>query len=330
MKAFYNAYLGRNPEQTGWDYWTNLYELGMDKSSLTYAMIKTAPSKEFETRCAAAGFVTEDLNGLREFPHSMSVGEVQLFSRLYNGLLRRAISTAELEGRCKQFRSGVPYHDICYGVMKSEECIWKETTEEDFVRRAYRAILGREPRTDELTYYLAQLASVHRLNNNPNFATYSKMSRKEVLYELMRTPEFTAFYNGTVNAGGSRPLAVPVITGDTIIDIDQEYISRMVKKRVFDKYPKLTQWNTDVDWLSRRDVSHDWCSIGSHVPKNCTFLSPFTDEDHIDGIAWLILDRMEGTGREPGTYDGFAGFAFERDATQNPITGEISYGFYFQ
>ena len=333
IEDLYQTYMDRSSDAAGMAFWQECLTIGVSRSA---AMASFLNCKEFREDICRNQFGIPDVGfqGVRDIRRSTidnNVAVPLLANRVYKGLLRRNMSVAESLARSKQFYAGnFQFHDFVYSIMKSEECIWKETTEEDFVRRAYRAILNREPSPSELQHYLAQLASVHRRNNNPNFATYSKMSRKEVLYELMRTPEFVSYYQQSILPAGVRPLAVPVITGDTIIDIDQEYISRMVKKRVFDKYPKLTEWNTDVDFLSRRDVSHDWSAIVSHVPKNCTFFSPFTDEDHIDVIAWMILDRMEGMGCEPGTYDGFAGFAFERDATQNPITGEISYGFYFQ
>ena len=184
VKDLYMLFMGREPEQSGYDYWCEKMTNGESREQIFAGF---ANSKEYFDLCygygITAGYYSADY-GIQQ------VNGVNLFvERMYQTSLDRLGDQggqndwvqALLEGRL----TGV---ECARCFVQSPEFINKDLSNEDYLKSLYRAFMGREYDQGGLDYWLDNMSN--------------GMTRDEVFEGFAMSPEFEAICaNYGINRG---------------------------------------------------------------------------------------------------------------------------------
>ena len=162
----YQTLLNRDPEPEGLVYWLRQMQVsGLLRNQIFYGM---ALSQEFTDLCQQSyGIEAYDAADLRE----------AFVDRFYNLVLERLSDKGGVKywtGELKSKRKTAA--DIANGFFSSDEFVAKAVSNEDFIKIAYRTLLGREADTNGKNFW------VGKLNNG--------YARSAVILDFVYTPEF--------------------------------------------------------------------------------------------------------------------------------------------
>lgn len=154
VETLYQLFMGRKPDEAGYQYWVSLLENGMSR---TYIANEFCTAKEFVQICENCGFqsgrmeLTEnrDKNG----------GLTAFVSRQYTKALGREFDVEGLNYWTGEILAGsISVTDMCTtGFFHSKEMQLKNLSDEEYVKVLYRTFFDREYDEGGLNYWLTQL-----------------------------------------------------------------------------------------------------------------------------------------------------------------------------
>lgn len=154
LTILYRTFFDREPDAAGLDYWKNEMKNGKSKSYVIAGFIN---SEEWANICLKYGILSGSSHAatIRIIPNEKVVG---FATRLYTTCLDRDFDAEGLNYWAMELanlkRSG---SDVAKGFFFSDEFIGFKTTDEVYITRLYRTLMGREPETDGLTYWKKQM-----------------------------------------------------------------------------------------------------------------------------------------------------------------------------
>ena len=154
----YNAMLGRNPDEDGYNDWVSRLDSGMSVNAIFAGFVG---SQEFGNLCASYGISpgTYPLNEARD----QNAGVTAFVSRLYTQALGRGYDATGLNDWTGQINANPSRENIMNiatnGFFHSEEFVNKNLDNTEFVKVLYRTYLGREYDDAGLADWVGQLDS---------------------------------------------------------------------------------------------------------------------------------------------------------------------------
>ena len=167
VEKAYKTVLGRTPDRTGKKYWLEKLNEGLSKELIIYEFVFSKEFAEFCDKCNVTNYSIND--------------QLEAFlERLYLIVLERKADPKGKED-WKKFllEKKLTASTLVKEFFKSEEFKSKNINDEEFVKRAYRAILAREPEKSGEEYWTSLLKD-------------KKLSREEILDKFLSSPEFKA------------------------------------------------------------------------------------------------------------------------------------------
>ncbi len=184
LQRCYRTFFDREPDQAGEAYWLSQMSQGVSRSQVFYGF---AFSQEFEEVCKRYGMT----------PYT-SDDKLQAFiDRLYNYIMDREPGEKEIE----YWRNAIKDKkvDLKYMVKYfffSPEFTNKNVSDEEFVKKAFKTILDRDPDKEGFNYW------VNKLTNGE--------SRESVVDKFLSSEEFFVLANSYVPANDYSPAPTPV------------------------------------------------------------------------------------------------------------------------
>jgi len=139
VTILYRALLGRDPDQSGFQGYVSLLNQGVSRGQVLEWFIG---SQEFQYVCQNTGIMVNS-GGQPQILRS----QIETFiNKYYNEALGRNASSAEINGWVDLLINGsIGGADVARGFILSDEFSRRGTTNEEYVRILYRALLGRDP-----------------------------------------------------------------------------------------------------------------------------------------------------------------------------------------
>ena len=166
VRQLYSALMGRDPasDPSGVKYWISVLDKGTTREALLNSFTSSA---EYKKLCAEAGIelgsgITVPKYGTQQYGPCIVCGEkskvVQFVERMYTECLKRAAESSGLtywsKELCNHTKSGKTLLD---NFFLSNEIKNKNLSNEEYVRRIYRAMLNRDPDSGGLEYWKGRL-----------------------------------------------------------------------------------------------------------------------------------------------------------------------------
>ena len=164
MRQLYKALMGREADSGGLNHWVGLLESGTTREA---ALNSFASSNEYRELCSAAGIglgskIKEPEYGTQQYGPCAVCGEkskvVQFVERMYTECLKRSAESGGLtywsKELCNHTKTGKSLLDAFF---LSEEIRKKNLSNEEYVRRIYKAMLNRDPDSGGLNYWVGEL-----------------------------------------------------------------------------------------------------------------------------------------------------------------------------
>ena len=152
----YNAMLGRDPDQDGFDNWVTRLDSGMSINAIFAGFVG---SPEFEALCAQYN-ISPGVYPITE-ERDRNAGVTQFVGRLYTKALGRNYDVDGLNDWCGRINNDSSRENILSvatnGFFHSREFLNKNLSNEDFVTVCYRTYLGREPEPEGFSDWVGQL-----------------------------------------------------------------------------------------------------------------------------------------------------------------------------
>ena len=164
VQQLYSALMGRSADASGLNYWVGLLDSGTTREA---ALNSFASSAEYRSLCENAGFVLgEKISvpkyGTQQYGPCSVCGKkskvVQFVERMYTECLKRNADTSGLaywsRELCNHTKTGKSLLD---NFFLSQEIRNKNLSNEEYVRRIYKAMLNRDPDSGGLAYWTGRL-----------------------------------------------------------------------------------------------------------------------------------------------------------------------------
>ena len=164
VRQIYPALMGREPDAGGLNYWVGELDKGMKREEL---LNNFASSQEYRDLCSRAGFelgpkIEVPEYGTQPYGPCAVCGEktkvVQFVERMYTECLKRAAESGGLnywsKELCNHTKTGMT---LLNNFFLSKEIQNKNLSNEEYVRRVYRAMLNRDPDSGGLSYWAGRL-----------------------------------------------------------------------------------------------------------------------------------------------------------------------------
>ncbi len=169
VRRSYRTFLDREPDNEGEKYWVGRLKSGELRKQVFYGF---AMSEEFEKICSSYGVKAYDSNDLLE----------AFIERFYNYILGRESDYEGLNFWKERLSKGdkTP-SDIVKSFFFSNEFLKKNVSDRDFVKIAYKTILGREPDKEGEDFWTNKLKNSSReeiLNSFLSSEEFEKLSKK--------------------------------------------------------------------------------------------------------------------------------------------------------
>lgn len=168
----YNAMLGRNPDESGFEHWQKYLDIGMTADRVCYGFLDST-----EFRGLAASY------GIRPGMIVLSKARDQNYERtafvyrLYQDCLNRTPDIDGLEHWCNELWHGSAGTFVAKGFVFSSEYKNRLPSNETYLEMLYHTILGRDPDEGGKSFWL-------------NLLNYS-FTRERVLNKFMFSQEFS-------------------------------------------------------------------------------------------------------------------------------------------
>lgn len=174
IKYAYRAILGREPDDTGLQYWLSELQQGATRRWLLSEFVV---STEFTQLCGNYGIVRGNITGLEHADKSAGVAKFVTF--IYRNVLKR---DPDLEGlnywAGEMVENGMTASRLVEEFAKSPEFASANLSNEEYVERLYETVLGRKSDEGGKQYW------VSLMNNG--------YSRHDILREFTHSAEFAA------------------------------------------------------------------------------------------------------------------------------------------
>ncbi len=145
VRILYNAMLGREPDEGGWNGWSDLLAQGYP---IGYIINGFSGSEEFIAICTRYGIKPGSVSVGPITPHSaVDLTKIKAFvTRCYQVILGREPDSTGLQGWSNALANGsATASQIINGFVTSEEYLNKNLSNRESIRILYNAMLGREP-----------------------------------------------------------------------------------------------------------------------------------------------------------------------------------------
>ena len=180
IKMLYRAIYDREADEDGFNYWKTFMDFGVTRQEVLEGFLN---SPEFDELCQRYG----GNKGSYKAPHDSGVDRsvdaqsvARFVKRMYEIVLGR---DSEYQGYafwgrgiCKHKYGG---SDMAKHFIFSDEYLDQETSDESYVTMLYKAVLGREPELDGLSFWLGKLES-------------GELTRETLLDQFIDSQEYTA------------------------------------------------------------------------------------------------------------------------------------------
>ena len=246
VKDLYTMFMGREPEQEGYDFWCKQLKDGTSRENVFTGF---ANSDEFYDVCSDCGITAGYFTN--EFPLDQ-VNNVNLFvERLYKITLGRIGDkegqTYWVNGLLRGQLQGIA---CAANFINSKEYIAKDNYDQDYVKDLYRAMMGREFDQAGFEYWLDRL--------------YSNYSRDSVFTGFAYSPEFKGICERYgIIAGSYTPSKVYIDShgGKSEYD-DNDRLFRFTA-------PDIPEWNV-VAYVE----TYEYDDAGNLIKRVCTSKDP--------------------------------------------------------
>lgn len=164
VQQLYSALMGRSADDSGLNYWVGLLDSGTTREA---ALNSFASSAEYRSLCENAGFmlgekISVPKYGTQQYGPCSVCGKkskvVQFVERMYTECLKRNADTSGLaywsRELCNHTKTGKSLLD---NFFLSQEIRNKNLSNEEYVRRIYKAMLNRDPDSGGLAYWTGRL-----------------------------------------------------------------------------------------------------------------------------------------------------------------------------
>ncbi len=179
VKMLYRAIYDREADGDGYNYWKTLMDFGVSREEVLEGFLG---SQEFEDLCKSYGGKKGKYKSPKHAGLDMSMdvqGVSRFVMRMYDVVLGRDYEYDGYSywGRniCRHKFGG---SDMATFFIFSDEYLAKDTTNEQYVRMLYQAIMGRDPELDGLTFWVTQLAN-------------GEQTRKTLLNQFIDSQEYS-------------------------------------------------------------------------------------------------------------------------------------------
>ena len=167
VEKAYKTVLGRNPDSEGKKYWLKELSNGKSRELVLYEFIF---SKEFANFCDKCNITNYSISDQLE----------AFIERMYVLILNRNSDPKGMEDWKRMLLDKeASATSLVKGFFHSKEFLQNKISNEEFVKRAYMAILGREPESSGLLYWV-------------NLLNSKTLSRDDVLDRFLSSDEFKA------------------------------------------------------------------------------------------------------------------------------------------
>lgn len=223
ITMLYNALMNRNPDTSGFNYWSDKLKTGTTRENVFYGFVN---SPEFNKLCNTYGLTCEPMiapdTGSAEIP----TGTAGFVYRLYTVALNRR---PEKEGadhwnNVLTSRKATPIN-VAKSFILSQEFINHNYDDDTFVKILYLTFFDRSPESSGKTYWLNRLAAGE--------------SRESILEEFAQSQEFK---NICRSYGLSRDVSRYIFIGD----------SRTVQMEM------AVPYDSKDYWYSRGSMGYSW------------------------------------------------------------------------
>lgn len=210
VKDLYTMFMGREPDQGGYDYWCGLMAEGKSRKDIFTGF---ANSSEFHDTCTnygiTAGYYTD------EIPLEQ-LSQVNLFvARMYETTLGRLGDQEGQKFWVENLVNGNLTGISCaVNFIKSEEFESQDLTQEDYLDKCYEAFMGRGSDEAGKAYWMEQMQS-------------GNMSRDEVFAGFANSDEFQSICD-VYNIDGGEYTA-------TVTDDEHKYDEEIREERIDDE-----------------------------------------------------------------------------------------------
>lgn len=186
IRICYKTFLNREPDKEGESYWLNqMKQNGVPKTQVFYNFVF---SDEFKNLAKQAGIVyaTED-DKLKAF-----------IERFYNYILKRDAGEREVSYWVDSLKNGSKkVEDIVRFFFFSKEFLSENVSDEEFVKRAFKTILNRNPDKNGFDFWVNKLKT-------------GEMTREKILNEFIKSEEFLALKKEYLPDSGNFDETLPI------------------------------------------------------------------------------------------------------------------------
>lgn len=155
VERMYLTMLNRSSDSSGKEHWLEILDSGCSRR---YVLSRFVASQEFAGICDSYGVVRGDVELTEN--RDRYIGATKFVTRLYRTTLKRNPDVDGLNHWVGLIGSkqATPY-DVAIRIVKSEEFINYNYSNEEYVKILYRAFLDREPDPDGYAHWLNRLAT---------------------------------------------------------------------------------------------------------------------------------------------------------------------------
>ncbi len=184
INTLYQVILDRAPDSTGQQNWQNLLNKGVSRGYLFWGFIG---STEFWKLCDSYGIETGTV--LLSEARDLNIPITDFVTTTYSNLLGRKPSVDDLNTRVQRLaEKPTTARDFISDILFSAEMGLSQQSNEVFINKAYIAALQRQPRNDEINYWLNHLSSTSRQNAFNEIASGDEFSQVLAPFGLYAVP----------------------------------------------------------------------------------------------------------------------------------------------
>jgi hypothetical protein len=197
-----------------------------------------------------------------------STGNSSTFiSNLYQGILDRPSSDAEIELWNNGLNNSLSAADVAYGFIMNEEFANRNTSNEEFVAILYRSLLGREPDANGYNNWVNHLSSGG--------------SRQEVLDGFIYSTEFESLCNDS----GISPYGHASVAGDSSEELIVLFFQGVLERNP--NQAELDNWAISLKEgsLSGSDIAFGFIFSDEFMSRNPT------PEEFVTKLYRVLFDR---------------------------------------
>ncbi len=174
VKILYQVFLNRTYDAKGLEDWVDVLDSGMSR---LYVASGFSNSTEFQSLCTRYNITRGTLTSSESRDKNREM--TTMVTNFYQYVLGRTPKASEINDWTEKLQSGeVSGLDLAVSFFFSTEYLNKKTTDKEFVTALYQCMLGRNPESKGLTYWMEKLDS--------------GMTRKSLCAQIAESSEYTS------------------------------------------------------------------------------------------------------------------------------------------